>query len=364
MRSLVGQRTVGLRAPEATPFWHGAYPFVTVNSMPGLFSPRGTSTVELVEQIQEILWEIVNQKLDNVELINNAIYLIRSDIDDPEAFEHFPGARWPVTSPNDVKTLEPPYQLATITSEIEASLKGDMQNVTNAAPFAQGADSGNIDQTTATGVSIVMTNAQKSIAARKHQAQKGLEREANMRIKNCQQFLHDEDGRARLVQIIGDDGAAAFEDLSVLDIQGEYFAELTAVNESQNRAEKRAEAGAKIQILASIAPLAAAAGTPIDLHVAVAEFLKAYGDLDYERYFTKPGAPGAAPPGAPPASGAGAPGGGSPQGPPGAPEEPNLGVTAGSAVDAQSPSAAGGISISPEVAMQRALAMGGGVSNT
>jgi hypothetical protein len=55
--------------------------------------------MELIEQLQEILWELMNQRLDNVELINNAIMLIRTDVDDPDAFEHYPGARWPVDAP-------------------------------------------------------------------------------------------------------------------------------------------------------------------------------------------------------------------------------------------------------------------------
>jgi hypothetical protein len=355
-RTMVGQRNVLLRDTEATPFWHGDNPFIMANAMPNPFSTIGTSSMELVEQLQEILWEVTNQKLDNIELINNAIYLIRSDIDDPEAFEHYPGARWPVTSPNDVSSLQPPYQLATITSEIEASLKGDMQNITSAAPFAGGTDSGNIDQTTATGVSIVMTNAQKALQARKYQAQKGLEREANMRIKNCQQFCDDN----TLVQTIGEDGAVAFKSLSILDIQGEYFAELHAMGESDNLQQKRADAGQKLQILLQGAPMFAAAGVPLDLKALGIEFLKAYGDIDAERFFTAPGAPGAVPPGAPAPQGAPP---GAATGSPENPAQPNLGVTAGSAVDASSPSAAGGMSMSPVTALSRALSMNGGVSN-
>lgn len=363
--SWVGNRMILLKDEEANPFWHGGYPFFMARSMPLAFSQHGMSEIELIEALQEILWELMNQRLDNVELINNAIMLIRSDVDDPDAFEHYPGARWPVDDTSQVEPLIPPYQVAEISLQAEALLKGDLQNVTSAAPFAGGAQTATVDQKTATGASIVMNAAQQRLAAKKWQAQLGLRDEANMRIKNCQQFI--DPSSPRLVHIIGPGGAMAFREMSVLDIQGEYITELTAMGEAEQRQERRAEATQFAQILLGMAPLAAAAGTPLDLREVIKDFFHRWEVDDAERFFAHdPQGPAAGavqglqPSGQGNLAGMGIPGqlqGG----------DPNLGVTAGSAVDASKPSATGGLSMSGQMFMQRAAQLAtagrGGAAN-
>jgi hypothetical protein len=355
-RTLVGNMNVVLREPEANPFWHGEYPFVEFSMAPGLFSPRGVGTMELIYQLQEMMWELGNQRLDNIEIINNAIMLIRSDIDDPEAFEYFPGARWQVDDTNQVQALMPPYQLASLTLEAEALLKGDLQNVTAAAPFVSGTETATVDQTTATGASIVMNAAQQAMAAKKWQFQKGLAREVEMRIKNCQQFITE----GKLVHILGEDGAVAFRELTPLDIQGEYVGEIELMGESLMRQERRAEALQLSQVMAQMAPLMQAMGTPLNMQEVLKWALRLWDIQDAERFFSQVSSPQVAGMGQPD------PGAGAEQ-VPGTPslsgELANMGITSGSAVDASSPSAVGGISGSPVAALQRALAMGGGVAN-
>ena len=357
-RTLVGNRKVLLREKEASPFWHGRYPFITTSMAPGLFSPRGTGTMELIEQLQEMMWELSNQRLDNIEIINNAIMLIRSDIDDPEAFEYFPGARWQVDSTDQVQALMPPYQLASLTLEAEALLKGDLQNVTAAAPFASGTDTATVDQKTATGASIVMNAAQQAMAAKKWQFQRGLAAEAEMRLKNCQQFVTDK----RLIHIVGHDGQVAFRSLTPYDIQGEFVCEIEPMGESMMRQERRAEAMQLSQVMAQMAPLMQAMGTPLNMKEVLSWALDLWDIKDAERFFSAQPQPGVAAMGQ---GAGGAPGGGEPA--PGVPSLPgelaNMGITAGSAIDASSPSAAGGISGSPVAALQRAGAMGGGPVN-
>lgn len=359
-RTLVGNRDVLLRESEPNPFHHGEYPFIAASTMPGLFSIRGYSEVELIAHLQEMLWELMNQRLDNIELINNMVTLIRSDIDDPEAFEFYPGAKWQVDSLDQVGPYTPPYQLSEVTLSAEALIKGDLQNVTSAAPFASGTDTASVDNTTATGASIVMTAAQKRLSAKKYQALFGFRDEAQHRIKNCQQFISN----TKLVHILGEGGALLFKEVSPLDIQGEYLVEMTPMGESMMRQEKRAEALQLGQVLMSMAPVLAATGASLNTKEVVKWMLGKWDVPDLERFFTPEPQPQVAA-----AVGGGQGGGGGAQ-PPGMPsppsdqlEGPNLGITAGSAIDASSPSAAGGISGSPVTALQRALAMGGGVNN-
>lgn len=352
-RALVGNRAVMLRELEANPFWHQEYPFIVGSSMPQPFTNYGVSDIELIEELQEILWELMNQRLDNIELINNAIMLIRSDVDDPDAFEFYPGAKWPVESTDQVAPFQPPYQLAGITLQAEALLKGDLQNVTSAAPFAGGAETATVDQKTATGASIVMSAAQKRLASKKYQAQQALKHEAWQRLKNCQQFI---DG-SKLIHVIGQDGAMAFREIDIIKLQGEYVVELEPMSDSMMRQEKRAEALQLGQVLIQMAPVAQAVGAPLNVGEILRWMLKKWDLQDVERFFSQQPQPAMAL-GGPEAQGGG---GGSPTAPPafGA----NMGITSDTAVDASSPSATGGMSLSPEVMMARARALGGGVSN-
>lgn len=360
-RTIVGNRKVLLSPRQLSPFEHGEYPFIATSSMPQLFTMRGMGTMELIESLQQMLWTLQSQRMDNIELINNAILLIRADIDDPEAFEWFPGARWPVQAPTDVQTFQPPYQLASLTLEAENVLKSDLQSVTSAAPLAGGVSEGS-NNPTATGTSIVMSNAQKALQARKYQCMKGLVREAEMRLKNIQQFGTDK----RLLHVLGASGESIFKEIDPLKILGRFDWGWDASTESMNRQEKRAEATQWLQVVSGLAPMMAATQQPLDLKELVLWAAKRWNITDAERFFSQqPAALGAA-------AGPGGPDSAPTPGPSntvntgnvdGAPPQPNLGVTAGSAVDSSSPSATGGVSASPSVFMQRALAMSGGSNN-
>jgi hypothetical protein len=247
----------------------------------------------------------------------------------------------------------PPYQIAEISLGAEAQIKQDLQTVTSAAPFAGGSGQG-VANETATGASIVMNAAQQQLAQRKHTAQLGLQRGENMRLKNCQQFLTDK----RLVQVLGKEGAAAFKEIDVLAIQGEYLAELTPMSESEMRQERRAESSQFAQLMIGFAPIAAATGAPLDVKQIIHWFAKRW-DIEYPEQFFAASAAAlgaqAALPGQ--GSGSGAPTPGAPGATP--PGGPNLGVTSDTAVDASKPSATGGLSMSPAMFLQRAQALAG-----
>jgi hypothetical protein len=305
----------------------------------------------------------MNQRLDNVELVNNMILLVSPEVEDPEGLRWFPGAQWQA-SPNDVAPLQVPYQVAEVALSAEQALRGDLQNVTSAAPFTSGTETQTVDQKTATGASIVMNAAQNRMAQKKYQAQLCFPDEAEMRLKNCQQFMSSE----RTIHILGPDEQPIFKKLSVLDIEGEFLFELTPYSESTLRQERRAEATQKTQVLLQSLPLGAATGTPLSYEVVISEFLKEWGDDNPKRYFTQN--PQAALAAAQPGQGGGPGGAGQPALPPGAQNgqpalqgQTNMGTTAGTAVDASSPSATGGMSMSPALMAQRALALSSGPQN-
>ena len=106
--------------------------------MPDAFQMAGISVVECLAQLQEYLWTIQNQRIDALRLLTNVITLIRSDVDDPDAFEFFPGAQWIVEDPGQVGQLQIDPTAAQITLEAESLIKGDLQNMHGRAAVRRG----------------------------------------------------------------------------------------------------------------------------------------------------------------------------------------------------------------------------------
>jgi hypothetical protein len=341
----VANRKVVLR-DEPNPFWHGRLPFVVCSAMPDAFQIPGVSVVEALAQLQEMLWTLQNTRLDSLQMLANVITLIRSDVDDPDAFPWEPMAQWFVEDPGQVSTLPIDPTAANITLQAEGLLKGDLQNIMGGLPYAGGADSQTIDQQTATGVSIITSIAQRIIQARKQHYLWSYAKLGKHFLLLYQQFLRDE----RIVKIAGPVGARRFKTIGPLDLQGDFDVMIDVTGDSLLRQERRAEAQSLLQIAAQIAPISAQLNAPLNMRAFVENALDAYDVQDKERYFL-PGAPPqlAPPPGAPgpPGSTPPAPGG-------------NGGVTAPElAAGPSSPSAEGGISNSPETMMQRMLARTG-----
>jgi hypothetical protein len=355
----VGNRTVVL-ADKPNPLWNGRLPFVVCSAMPDAFSIPGISVVEALAQLQDMLWTLQNQRLDVVRMLANLITLIRSDVDDPDAFEWAPNAQWFVEDPGQVDTLKIDPTVASITLQAEGLLKGDLQNIMGGLPMASGSDSQTIDQQTATGVSIITTIAQRIIQSRKQHylwAYANLGRDF---LLLYQQFLRDEE---RIVKIVGQQGASAYRKITPLEIQGDFDVLIDATSDSLLRQERRAESQSLLQIAAQVQQVFSVSGSPLNLRAFMEKTLDAYDIPDKERYFM-PRQIGAATAGGPPAPPQ------QPGLPPGAPPQqlPAPGANGGSGltnVDAAagplSPNATA--SLSPENAMASMLRMQGGVAN-
>ena len=351
----VANRTILLK-DRPNPFWNGRLPFVVCSSMPDAFQIPGLSVVEALGQLQEMLWTLQNQRLDVVRMLANLITLIRSDVDDPEAFEWAPNAQWFVEDPGQVDTLKIDPTVANITLQAEQLLKGDLQNIMGGLPYSSGADSQTIDQQTATGVSIITTIAQRIIQARKQHYLWSYATLGKHFLLLYQQFLRDD----RVIGVLGPQGAQAYKTISPLQIQGDFDVLIDVTSDSLMRQERRAEAQSLLQIAGQLAPVMAQSGAPLNLKAFMEKALDAYDVLDKERYFLPPqvGAATAGPPGA---AQNGAPPGGQqlPQPPTGAPTN---GVT-NTALAAGPGSPSNVASMSPETAMARMMSQYGGVSN-
>ena len=353
----VANRTILLK-DRPNPFWNGRLPFVVCSSMPDAFQIPGLSVVEALGQLQEMLWTLQNQRLDVVRMLANLITLIRSDVDDPEAFEWAPNAQWFVEDPGQVDTLKIDPTVANITLQAEQLLKGDLQNIMGGLPYSSGADSQTIDQQTATGVSIITTIAQRLIQARKQHYLWAYAKLAKNFLLQYQQFLRDE----RPIKILGAAGAEAYRTITPLEVQGDFDITIDVTSDSLMRQERRAEAQSLLQIAAQVQPVFAQSGAPLNLKAFMEKTLSAYDILDKDRYFL------------PSQVGAATAGGATPQAPPGAPQQPQQQLTANGppagasgttnvdlAAGPSSPS--NGNSMSPEMMMQQMMSRYGGPAN-
>jgi hypothetical protein len=344
----VGNRHVLLR-DDPNPFWNGRLPFVVCSAMPDGFQIPGISVVEALAQLQQMLWTLQNQRIDVVRLLANVITLIRSDVDDVEAFDWAPNAQWLVEDVQQVQTLPIDATAAQITLQAEALLKGDLQNIMGGLPMASGADSQTIDQQTATGVSIITTIAQRIIQARKQHYLWAYARLGKDFLLLYQQFLRDD----RVVRVLGAEGAEAYRVITPLEIQGDFDITIDVTSDSLLRQERRAEAQSLLQIAASVQQVFAVSGAPLNLKAFMERTLDAYDIADKERYFL------------PPQMGAATLGRGQPQPQPTpvpASENGGGGITnIGAATGPQSPSNEN--SMSGEAAMADMLRMRGGAAN-
>ena len=347
----IGNRNVVLRDEKPNPFWHGQFPFVVCTSVPDLFRVPGISEVELVSELQEMIWSFMNQRIDSTELINNAIVLIRDDVDSVDQFEWAPGAQWLVTDPQQVSLLQVNPAPAQISLQAEEQLKQDLQNIPGAAPSLLGQT--DPQQQTATEVSVTTTLAQRRVSLKKQQFKWSASRVGEQWMALNQQFIRE----PRLVAIAGADGAAAFNEIRPEVIQGDYYLAVTSLDESLMRQERRAEAQAMLQVAMQAAPIFAAisqnnpAIPPLNVKAFMDRYLDSMDEQDKDQFYSAKPQPQITP--------------AAQQGPPGGPQlgpgQETGGVTAPQAYDATSPSNA--TSLSPLAALQRQGAMAGGPNN-
>lgn len=344
----IGARKVVLRDSE-WPFWHKQYPFVFTSLQPYPRSLRGMSIVEKLAHLQDAVWELLNQRIDNTRFVNNFIQILRSDVDDPEAFPFEPGAQWFMEDPQAVQQWAPDTQVATVSLAAESQLLQQMQNLAGGQPFTSTSEANNIGANTATEAALVTNLAQMAIKQMKTQLFYSYERIGCQRMYLNQQFIREP---FEILKQAGIDTEAEIRTVMpyMLGNIGDYAFDVNPMSESLNRQERRQEASALTQVVGSTQAVFAASGSPWNVKQIQRDMLEAYDKVNVDAYIGGP------PPAAPAAGGVDPSTGAAPQG------QPN-GVTAPQSIDpAVSPSTQA--SLSPATFAQRNMAMSGGVANT
>lgn len=277
------------------PFWHGEYPFVELCLRKDLGRIHGISEVEIIRDLQEGIWAFTNQRLENTELLNNAMWIVRADYDGPD-FHATPGGKVVVEDTSQIVPWTPNPISAQISLPAEQMLRGDIQNASGAAPFMSGADTQTIDQKTATGVSIVTTLAQRIMARKKRRAYQALEKIFTQRAALNRQYITS----PTLVSVVGDKGASAITILPEM-LQADIVIDFEPATEMMMLQERRAQAQALFQMFLQAAGPLQMMGVPVNARAFAEDLLKSFGKHNINRYFSSPSPPQPSPfqPGAP-----------------------------------------------------------------
>jgi hypothetical protein len=219
----------------ASPFWHGEFPFTVANIMPTPFAFRGKSIVEIISDLQIALWELQNQRIDNSKFMANAAMFVDPNTEQQD-IRLYPGAVIPLR-PDQVQAFQPNISILQPSVQAEEMLKGDLQNITGAVGYLSGASNTQIDQTTATGISVISNMAAKRIIRMKQQIMYAMRRAGEQQIALNQQLLP-----GPVAVRIDREAENDWKLVSPTDIQGQYDYRVEDANESLMRQERRAEA--------------------------------------------------------------------------------------------------------------------------
>jgi hypothetical protein len=202
-----------------------------------------------------------------------------------------------------VTTLPVDPNLGQVTLEAESMIKGDLQNVMGGLPYAGSVNE--VNQTTATGMSIVTSIAERMIKARTANYAWAYSQIAEMFLSMMAQFIRQE--KAYMVKGANEEAQTML--LSPTDFQGDWSVKVDVMEESMMRQERRSEAQALMQMAGQLAQV-----VPLNMKAFMTRVLESYGVDSPESYFSEgqggapPGANGAGPPGigpeAPTAAGA------------------------------------------------------------
>jgi hypothetical protein len=327
----VANRGVVLR-DDPNPFWHGEIPFTVAVTIPELYTLNGISQVETIIDLAKALTRALNQRLDNADLVNVGALWYDPATGNKKALEKAafkPRALIPRENPNAWGFIETNTNIIDSSIKSEETLKGDMRDIAGSSAYVSGAASdGQLDQRTATGISIIQSMAQKRLISMVNQLAHAYKRKGRQEIALIQQFTTQPEA-VRIDSRHGFEWQAYTPD----DIRGEYDYAIEDAQENLNKQQRRAEATDKLQTSILMAQQALATGQKfrVPLEQAWRDYLEAWDVDDPEKYMEElppapmlgapPSLPGLA--GGAPSPGAPTIGGGPPPPPTGAPGPPS-----------------------------------------
>lgn len=187
---VVANRSIVLR-DTGMPWWHGEIPAACAVTTPDVGTLHGIAEVDWIRPLQEMLWLLENQRLDNTRLQMDMVLLVRDTLMDVDDYQLSPGAKWPVTNMDDVQVLQYAQpQLASI-GDIE-SIRGRLQAIIGSAFMTGGDSSGmGVNQETASGLLSIIEEGNRRVDFRMNLMRLFYERMLQQQLSDAAQFLDD-----------------------------------------------------------------------------------------------------------------------------------------------------------------------------
>jgi hypothetical protein len=284
---------------DPNPFWHGELPFVVAVTIPELYTLDGISEVETILDIVKALTRSLNQRLDNADMVNNGMFFYNPANVNPKTLAKTvfkPRALVPRQMQGDIEQVQTNTNIIDSALKSDESLKGDLRDIPGASAYLSGAsETGQIDQRTATGISIIQNMAQKRLVAKVNQLSHAYKRKGRQEIALVQQFTTGPE----YVRIDTKDGPD-WQLYTPDDVRGDYEYEIEDAQENLNKQQRRQEATDKLQTCILVAQQAVALGQDfrVPLREPFTDYLEAWDVDDPEKYIQD------APPPPPPMLGA------------------------------------------------------------
>ena len=248
-------QTAIIRCQE-NPFFHGEYPFCDFPDYIQEGEFWGVGEVEAVEGLQDLENALVNQRIDNVRMVMDAMFAYNEKaIDDPRSLVMRPGGMIPIAGDYLPTEAIQRIDFGDVTGSAFAEAEQTemlMQRVSGVTDFQMGLDSDTMSST-ATGISIITEAGNTKFALKVRLMELvGLKRLARQWGSLIQQFTD----QAKLVRTQGPTGAWMFANLTPDSIQGSLDFTIETQSTVQTESMRREEAMSLLQTAGAVYPVA------------------------------------------------------------------------------------------------------------
>ena len=213
----VANRKIIIRDQE-NPFRHGKKPFIVCVDQKIPHEFYGMGELEPIETLQYELNDRRNQRMDNVTLILNRMWVVQNGkgVDEDELVSDAGGVVH-TDDPNAIQQLVLPDVTSSSYQE-ETIIKADIQQTSGVTDFTRGMSSDALANDTATGISLLQeaSNARFRLKIQNIEDMM-LKRLGEMMVSMNNQFMSDE----TTIRIVGDEGKE-FETIKPEDIKGNF----------------------------------------------------------------------------------------------------------------------------------------------
>lgn len=219
-----------------TPYFHRSIPFATFSTIRNPRSLVGTSETEKLREPQNAVWIKENQRIDSVNYANNYGVIMDPNIPEAEDFAIHPGFKLTALAGQRFDQVRHDANTGPLMDEKNDYLTS-IQQLSGNSPLSPGVDASmlNIDNSTATGVSIMQEEGNKRMALKKLEFRLFESRLAKLMAQLNHQYL----SAADIQRIVGTDLMEGYRPIAPYEIPMFLDVLPVGMNESLSRAVEK-----------------------------------------------------------------------------------------------------------------------------